>query len=281
MIHIKINIGAQKITNKKIYFLSGFPRSGSTVLSSILNQHDDIHSGNQSSLILMMTIIENGFFQCEEYLSGNSHNRYNNLLNKAPYIFYEDINKEVIIDKHRAWGSKESLKYLNIIDQNFKIIYTHRSIVEILSSMIIINRKYPDNVFIKQFLNSVNKDIYDFSMEDEYCDFYFNNFLIPCIEVFNHLSQDKYRNNVIFIDYKDLIDCPEKKILEIYNFLNVKNYKNDLNNIEGIKDYSSDYFKASLHEIRSSISESKNNPKEILSKNIFEKYNKINLKDYQ
>jgi len=37
-----------------IHFLSGLPRSGSTVLSSILNQHPQVHSTSTSGLIEIM-----------------------------------------------------------------------------------------------------------------------------------------------------------------------------------------------------------------------------------
>jgi sulfotransferase len=39
---------------KQFYFLSGLPRSGSTVLAAILNQHPDMHTSSTSGLLDMM-----------------------------------------------------------------------------------------------------------------------------------------------------------------------------------------------------------------------------------
>ena len=39
---------------KKLYFLSGLPRSGSTVLAGILNQHPDVHASSTSGLLDML-----------------------------------------------------------------------------------------------------------------------------------------------------------------------------------------------------------------------------------
>ena len=39
---------------KQFYFLSGLPRSGSTVLAAILNQHPDVHTSSTSGLLDVM-----------------------------------------------------------------------------------------------------------------------------------------------------------------------------------------------------------------------------------
>jgi hypothetical protein len=149
--------------------------------------------------------------------------------------------------------------------------------VEILSSMIIINRRYPENIFIKNFLEKNNKNFYKDFMEDEYCDFYFKEFITPCIEVFNDLKNKEYSNNVMFIEYKNLIKDTKNVLDYIYNFLNVNQYSNDLKNIKKVEDFSDVYFKANMHEIRPEISLTNNNPKEILSVDIYNKYKDINL----
>jgi len=44
---------------KKVYFLSGFPRSGNTIISNILNQNKDMAVSGHSSLV-------NCFFNLEQ-----------------------------------------------------------------------------------------------------------------------------------------------------------------------------------------------------------------------
>ena len=44
---------------KKVYFISGFPRAGNTLLSSILNQNPNIHSTGHSFLPDLFFAIKN------------------------------------------------------------------------------------------------------------------------------------------------------------------------------------------------------------------------------
>ena len=45
--------------NKRFYFMAGLPRSGSTLLSSILNQNPKFYSGPSSPVLSTMYAIEN------------------------------------------------------------------------------------------------------------------------------------------------------------------------------------------------------------------------------
>ena len=51
---------------KTLYFLGGFPRSGSTLLGSLLNQHPDIYVSPTSPLGDVVTDIEKIFNKIDE-----------------------------------------------------------------------------------------------------------------------------------------------------------------------------------------------------------------------
>ena len=57
-----------KCLNKNFYFMSGLPRSGSTVISSILNQNPRFYSGPSSPVVATMIGLENHFSNDELFL---------------------------------------------------------------------------------------------------------------------------------------------------------------------------------------------------------------------
>ena len=54
--------------NKNFYFMAGLPRSGSTLLSSILNQNPRFYSGPSSPVVATMIALENQFSNDELFL---------------------------------------------------------------------------------------------------------------------------------------------------------------------------------------------------------------------
>jgi sulfotransferase len=58
-----------KSAMKKYYFMAGLPRSGSTLLSSILNQNPNMHSGPSSPVVATMLTLENSLSNDELFLA--------------------------------------------------------------------------------------------------------------------------------------------------------------------------------------------------------------------
>ena len=54
---------------KKYYFMSGLPRSGSTLLSTLLNQNPEIYSGPSSPVLGIMVGVHENFLSNELYLN--------------------------------------------------------------------------------------------------------------------------------------------------------------------------------------------------------------------
>ena len=84
-------------------------------------------------------------------------------ISRIPDDWYSDVDKPIIIDKNHGWAG--AIPYAELFSGNIKIICTVRSILEILSSWILLNRKSP-NSFIDKELKSLN-----FALTDDYrCD---------------------------------------------------------------------------------------------------------------
>ena len=122
-------------SEKTYFFLSGLPRSGITLLGAILNQNPDIYVGATSPVLQFMKLFAhyyknhiNNYFPKEEFRKKT--------LTRICDDWYSDIDSPIIIDKNRGWSY--NLTEAGIITKDIKIICPVRSILDILSSFILL-----------------------------------------------------------------------------------------------------------------------------------------------
>ena len=192
-------------------------------------------------------------------------------ISRIPDDWYSDVDKPIIIDKNHGWTG--AISYAELFSGNIKIICTVRSILEILSSWILLNRKSP-NSFIDKELKSLN-----FALTDDYrCDLLMR-------ENHGNVEQSLYAlkkgltehpNCLHLIEYDDLINNTENIINGIYRFLKLPTYKHKYDNIEHINlENDLSHGMSEMHKVKPTISRSKNNPLDILSDRIIKKYSNL------
>lgn len=257
---------------KKINFLSGFYRSGSTLLTVLLNQHPDLYCSHQSDLSSALESTQLSFNSFESYVAGNYNHRYYQMLDGMAQNFYQDIDKENILDKSRAWGHPDSFKFMHMINKDYKVIFTYRPVLEILTSFVLINRSNPDNIFMKNCLEIKHPSTYYRNDEDALCDYIVSLFLEPSIRNMSVLKNSENSNNVFFLEYNNFINNTQVELSKIYSFLGINNFKNDLDNIFDHDAVDDSYFGAELHKVRSKILPPENHPKNVLSKYVIDRY---------
>ena len=256
---------------KEFYFLSGLPRTGNTLLSAILNQNPDIYSSNLSPVVehiwnaqTVATTTENGFLSQDLTL---------NYSKKILSSFYEDIEKPIVIDRSKVWGVPDYFDMLRLVTgKEPKIIFTHRPIIEILASFISI---LPEDSFIDKEMKESGWWYKDYlSKDDNRCDY----LMRPHGEIdrillsFNTIN--KYPDNFCLVEYNDLVLNPEQTLKNIYNFLELDEFKHDLFNItKKEKEIDIDFnLKKPLHEVRTSISRTSVPATSVLSDYVISKY---------
>ena len=206
--------------NNKIYedspvFLIGFPRSGTTLLDTILRSHPKIDVLEEKPLINSVEqLIESKFkFSLDELHKLNSkdleflRNHYweilkNNCDNKSAKVFIDKFPFQTV-----------SLPLINLLFPNSKIIFTHRNPYDTVLSCF--QQSFEPNNAMSNFrdIESASR-IYDLTM-NIWLDY-----------------KDKLKINYITSKYEDLIEDFDKHILKILDFLdlswdkNIKNYRN-------------------------------------------------------
>lgn len=260
---------------KTFHFLGGLPRSGNTLLSSILNQNPDIYSSPLSPLPSFLWDISSRLE--EESVARNKSNkeRTENFLLSFLDNFYKDVNKPVIIEREKVWGTPDNLDVIKkYITPNPKIIFTVRDILDILASFCKLdfdfwrNQAESNNYFLANYR----------SREDLICEHLMaTNGLID--KILLSLAPAFWEENKgVFhiVEYKDLLENPEETMSKIYAFLEMPSYEHDFANIIKAEEDNDEVvgLPKTLHDVRKSLSESTTNV-DILSDYIKHKYSNM------
>lgn len=273
MTDIKGGFFSNLIETKTYYFMAGLPRSGSTLLSSILNQNPRFYSGPSSPVIPMMYSIESHMEQDELYYGFPKPIQVINIISNIINQFYADIQKPVVFDKNRAWPAR--INYIeNYIGQRAKIICPVRDIEEILTSMIMLIRRNPYKEgsprinFIDEQLIKLNIPINDYNR----CQYIagpqgiLGQSLNAILESFNQ----GYNDRLHFVEYKDLVNYPEITLKKLYKFLGEDYYEHTFDNLSNINQERDliTYGLEDMHQVHSELKIVASRPDEILSEEI-------------
>lgn len=126
---------------KRFAFLSGLPRTGSTLLGTLLSQHPELHSTRTSSVRDIMryplgyNLGESPYFNLKD-----PDSQVWGIAKGVLFGAYENVNKPVIIEKDRGWSGEVAV-LKRILGADPKIISPVRSIPEIIASFILISKK--------------------------------------------------------------------------------------------------------------------------------------------
>ena len=122
---------------KTYHFLAGLPRSGNTVLSSLLNQNPEIYSSPLSPVCGYMWDLHKSLDNREANFRNDFTSNNMSIMSNIMDSFYYNIDKPIIFDREKSWGTPGNLKVIKkYITPSPKIIFTVRPILEVLASFI-------------------------------------------------------------------------------------------------------------------------------------------------
>lgn len=260
---------------KDIYFLSGLPRTGSTLLGSILSQNPDIHVTPTSPLYSLL-VNTNEHFNLLNLQYTFDHEAVSKRVYHAMIeAFYADIKEPIIFDKHRGWPKNVPAieEYLN---PKARIIATVRPIAEIITSYLVLADKDPNN-FIDRDLKEQGK----ICTNEERAILLWEKYIAQSYEPLK-FGLEKNRNNILLIEYRDIVFKPEQTLEKIYNFCGVDSFPHIFESIENTCAEAKDdaWGLKNLHTIRPTLGIESANPFAYLSKEKVEYFNQFNIEAY-
>jgi sulfotransferase len=237
---------------KNIYFLAGLPRSGSTLLAAILNQHPSVHATATSGLLDVLVGALKAWKESATVQSvfdeKENEDELKRILRNICQTKYEKINKPIIIDKARGWSSDINIPTMtNVLGYRPKIIATVRNIPDCAASFVRIAKP---------------KDKYEFLRSDQ--------FIAHIKESYQTLQTGFVYapDSILFVDYDDLMQDPGKQLERVHEFLDLPDHQYDFNNLDGtnLRERDEEIWDVKgLHEVKPKLGyQHKEDPKDVL-----------------
>jgi len=235
---------------KTYNFISGLPRSGSTLLSSILKQNPKFTSGISDPLSSYAHSIIRDTNTAVGMDAAVSIDKRKEIIRDMFDSFYK-YDREVCFNTNRGWTSDTSL--LKDLFPNFKMIVCLRDVPWILDSFEQLNAKNPYTIkplYHHQELGNVHDRCRILMGEMPNFGGYVHGPLI-------NVQQSMFCNeidHILYVEYETLVRNPKQSMQQIYRFLGEQWYEHDFENVEDSYDEFDNQAKISgLHTVRRKI----------------------------
>ena len=239
-----------------IHFVSGLPRSGSTLLLNLLGQNPAHHVTPTNGLINMVAGIRDGWTRNDAFKAqglDKVHPRIGSSIRGMMYGFYERelTAQKVVFDKNRGW-----VAFLEVLDESFgrpmKAIVTVRDMKAIVASFEKLHRANPlyrhpylgEAYFAAQTIEGRARVLLDpKSMVG-----------IAVNRVRDAMNRGT-RDHLVLVPYGWLTTNPQGLLLHLHETLNLPSFEYDPNNVEQItvEDDLVHGWGPKLHQIRAKV----------------------------
>lgn len=259
---------------KTFCFISGLPRSGSTLLCNILNQNPRFHATTTSGVPTMLIQMRNLWNKISAFSANRNETAKLRVLRSMLFAYYADVDKPVIFDKSRGWpGHFEMAETL--LGYTPKMLVTVRDVRDVLASFEKLWRKEsqtgqtPQERSNPQEMKTITGRAQLMMKSAQ-----------PVGDSYNKMKDALHRGygkHMFFIPFEDLTSEPEKVMREVYEFLEEPYFEHDFKNVEQTTK-EDDFFHgfSDLHTIRNEVKPVKSYWKEVLG--LFaEPYGKFNF----
>ncbi len=235
-------------TTHSFHFISGLPRSGSTLLSAILRQNPRFHASVTSPVASFVGSLLNQVGAGSEWNSQVSLEQRRLLLRGLFENYYEDIAQPVVFDTNRTWTAK--LPLLLDLFPNSKCIACVRNVAWVMDSLERLIRANPyENT--RLFANDAERGTVQARVET----------LAQRTRLvglpWHALKEGFYAEQghaLLVIDYDLLARRPGEVIPLIYQFLGETPFPHDFNNLEfDTPDYDHELGLKGMHTVRPQV----------------------------
>jgi len=262
---------------KNFFFISGLPRSGSTLLCNILAQNDNLFVSKATSGChdILFNIRNQWDRLIEHQAEGVDYNQLKRVL-IAALNNYHTTDKNLVIDKGRGWLSLiEMMEF--ILGYTPKIIVPVRNLNEILSSFEKLWRK---STGFSQW-NFEQSDYFKAQTVEGRCEIWSNQSQ-PVGLAYNRVKDAisrGYKNKLFFLEFDALTSTPAQTMKLVYDYLELPYFNHNFNNVEQYtkEDDEGVHRIPNLHSIRPIVNPVPHDSEKTLGKFLSDKYKNLEI----
>lgn len=211
--------------NRKLHFISGLPRSGSTLLSAILQQNPRFHAAMTSPVGSLVHAMQDEMSDKNEFSVFITDEQRKRIIKGVFDNYYgEEFGSKIIFDTNRLWCAR--LHQLKCLYPESKVIACVRSVPWILDSiekLVRSNALRPSSIFNYKSSGTVYSRVDGLVSGDGMVGF-----------AHNALKQAFYSNesgNLMILRYETLVENPAEAISAVYQFTGEKMYSHNFDNV--------------------------------------------------
>ncbi|MFJ4143443.1 sulfotransferase family protein [Pseudomonas sp. NPDC089734] len=253
------------------HFISGLPRSGSTLLSAILLQNPRFHAGMSSPVSSLFASVLGQCSAGSEYAPMIDMGMRRRLLRGIFDSYYADkADKSVVFDTSRGWCAR--LPALMDLFPQSKVIACVRNVAWIMDS---IERVYRGNPYenTKLFVDDVERNTV-YSRVETLAQ---RNRLVGFAwAALKEAYYGEHADSILLIDYDLLSQAPDRVMRLVYEFIGEPWFEHDFNNLSYDAPQFDDALGTSgLHKVRPKVGFEPR--RTILPPDLFEQYSKLSF----
>lgn len=259
------------IKPKEFFFITGLPRSGSTLLGALLRQNNAYVTATSPMLDQLVTNHDIYKYKLQTTKANYIQEQLNNITFRLIQGLWAHVKEDVIIDSNRGWSKNLPTVEL-LFGKKIKCIVVYRDIPSIMASWLTLLRKNPNN-YLDNDLRRRGMVVDDknrmYIMWEE--------MVKDCVEGFICSIKDG-KDNIILVNYDLLCTRPQEELSKINSFLGLPQLNYDIENVSiNAIDQADEkaWGLVGMHTIRSKVQKLSNNPRELLGEELFEYFSKI------
>jgi len=216
--------------DKKLHFISGLPRAGSTLICNILAQNPRFHVTSPAGILDIMFMVRRQWNQVVEFKATPNENGKIRVLRGILANFYSagGVTQPVIFDKSRAWlGMIEMAEAL--FETEARIIVPVRDVRDVLASF---EKIWRSNQHMRQITETAARGPAWETLNGR-CTLWLQGDQ-PIGLCYNRIKDAITRGHsdrLHFVDYDQLTRRPAEIFEGIYEFLGEETFQHDFDNI--------------------------------------------------
>jgi sulfotransferase len=252
------------------HFISGLPRSGSTLLSGILLQNPRFHAGMTSPVGNLCSTLLSQLSAGSEFGPVVPREKRRALVRGLFDSYYADVGRPLVFDTNRAWCARMGL--IRDLYPQAKVIACVRNVAWIMDSM---ERMYRANPYEYTKLfgaqgarGTVYSRLDAMAQHDQTVGFAW--------AALREAFFGEHAASLLLVDYELLTRAPAKVLPLVYDFLGEPRFEHDFDNVE----YDAEEFDAALgvpglHRVKSQV---RYTPRRtVLPPDLFEKFSQMSF----